>query len=293
MPYQPEHLPETLTVNIRSLDYRVYRWGNADARPVFLLHGFADTAMSFQFLADVMAPDWCLLAPDLQGFGDSSWNSRGYWFPDYLADLDALVEHFAPGSPLRLVGHSMGGNIINHYAGIFPHRVSHAISLDSFGMPDTRPEQVPAHLARWLQQWRARPVYSEYDDISSYVEIIQQLAPHLHAERARFLADYWCKPNSQGRVISKIDPNHKMVNPILYRREEARACWRQITAAPMLVLGRESYAWERYYNEGMRDDYYQCFDGLREEVIEQSGHMLHLDQPEQLGRLLDEFIKQE
>jgi len=40
------------------------------------------------------------------------WTQRvaeeGYWFPDYLGDLDALLDLLSPHAPVRLVGHSMG-----------------------------------------------------------------------------------------------------------------------------------------------------------------------------------------
>jgi hypothetical protein len=34
--------------------------------------------------------------PDWRGFGLSEWNNDVYWFPDYIADLDALLLHYSP-----------------------------------------------------------------------------------------------------------------------------------------------------------------------------------------------------
>jgi pimeloyl-ACP methyl ester carboxylesterase len=43
-----------------------------------------------------------------------------YVFADYLADLDALLDHYAPDQPVDLLGHSMGGNVVMQYAGARP-----------------------------------------------------------------------------------------------------------------------------------------------------------------------------
>ena len=53
-----------------------------------LLHGWMDVSASFQFLVDALSDDWHVLAPDWRGFGLSEWPQDGYWFADYVADLD-------------------------------------------------------------------------------------------------------------------------------------------------------------------------------------------------------------
>jgi pimeloyl-ACP methyl ester carboxylesterase len=292
MSYQVKRKAEILSVPVRGLNYRIYRWGRPELPPVFLLHGWADTGMSFQFLADAMPGDsWCLLAPDWRGFGDSDWNQQGYWFPDYLADLEILLDHFARDRPIRLVGHSMGGNVVLLYAGIRPERITHAVTLEQYGLPDSKPETAPDRYAQWLDQWRTPPANLEYDDITAMEQRLRLLAPHLDQARTAYLAPYWCKTSSGKRVISRIDPGHKRVNPVQYRRAEARACWRRITAAVMLVLGAESDLLRRYRTEGMDADFGACFRHLHEVIIPQSGHMLHLDQPELTAAALDQFLR--
>lgn len=290
MAYQVRQKAEQLTISVRGLNYRVYRWGEPEGQPVFLLHGWADTAMSYQFLADSMDKKWCLLGPDWRGFGDTQWDPQGYWFPDYLADLDVLIETFSPESPVRLVGHSMGGNIICLYAGIFPDRVSHVCSLDQFGLRDTEPDDAPGRYAKWIQQWRTPPVNGIHKDIDTFTERLKSLAPHISAERAEYLAPFWCRAVTGEGFTSKIDPGHKRINPVLYRRQEARACWRRIEAKTMLALGDESKLFQ-YYEQGMAEDFKACFDELDEIVVRECGHMMHLDQPEQLARILDDFLK--
>ena len=43
------------------------------------------------------------MAFDWRGFGRSEWPQEGYWFPDYLGDLDALLAELINAAPARLV----------------------------------------------------------------------------------------------------------------------------------------------------------------------------------------------
>lgn len=77
-------------------------WGDEDAPKLFMVHGWMDISASFQFIVDAMKRDWHVIAPDLRGFGQSEWAVGGYWFPDYLADLEAMLNHYSPDEPVRL-----------------------------------------------------------------------------------------------------------------------------------------------------------------------------------------------
>ncbi len=103
-----------------------------------------DGSASFQFLVDELQKDWNVIAPDWRGFGLSGWAREGYWFPDYYADLDALLALYAAEQPAQLVGHSMGGIIASAYAGIRPERVARVVSLEGFGLARTQPDAAPS-----------------------------------------------------------------------------------------------------------------------------------------------------
>ena len=99
---------EFLQIRGRRLHVRI--WGSEAAPLLVLLHGWCDVSASWQFVVDALERDWRIVAPDWRGFGLSEGNNDAYWFPDYIADLDALLLHYSPNDPVRLVGHSLGGN---------------------------------------------------------------------------------------------------------------------------------------------------------------------------------------
>ena len=98
-------------INIRGLQYHIRHWGEPDAPVLFMLHGWMDVSASFQFLVDSLQGEWHVIAPDWRGFGLSDHAAGNYWFPDYLADLDAILQHYSPEQSVNLVGHSLGANV--------------------------------------------------------------------------------------------------------------------------------------------------------------------------------------
>lgn len=283
---------KTKILDIRGLRYAVHCWGSPENTPVFLLHGWADTGRSFQFLADEMANDFYLIAPDWRGFGDSQWASDGYWFPDYLADLDAIVDYFELDSKLRLVGHSMGGNIACLYAGSRPELVTQLVSLDVYGLPATEAEMAPARYRLWMNQLKTDYSFSRYDDMEKLVEHISKLAPGISREKAAFIALSWSRdPQAGESLFLKADPAHKRVNPVLYRRDEARGCWMSIEAQTMFIYGKDSRMYESYINDGYRDEFAECISQFSDAFIDGAGHMLHMQTPAELASHLKAFLK--
>jgi pimeloyl-ACP methyl ester carboxylesterase len=279
-------------LNIRGLRYHVRTWGDAEHPKLVLLHGWMDVSASFQFLVDALRGDWHAVAPDWRGFGLSEWASGAYWFPDYIADLEALLGHFCANAPAHLVGHSMGANVAALYAGIRPHRVASLALLEGFGLPRTAAGSAPDRYAKWLDEVAAPPAFRSYGSLEEVEQRLLQNNPRLTADKARFLAPHWAKRIDGGDYVPNSDPAHKMVNPVLYRLEEAIACWQRIKAPTLWVWG--DGAWVRNWFKSGEDDLRErraAFANLREITIPDAGHMLHHDQPEALARALEPFVR--
>lgn len=286
--YRPRVAARQEDLRVRGLNYRVHVWGARDAPPVLALHGWADTGLSFQFLAEELAEQWRIIAPDWRGFGGSDWSAAGYWIPDYLADLERFVDEYCADGSARIVGHSLGGNIAWMYAGIRPDRVGWAASLDAFGLPDSDPCEAPVRYARWLDQWRESPAYAEYRNLDQVSARVVDQAPRLDAARAGFIADSWTQSRADGGLELRHDPGHKRINPVLYRRAEVEQCWRQIRARTLLITGRESPFREQYAGGGGARCR-ECIAGLEEAVVD-AGHMVHWEQPREVAALLHAFL---
>ena len=285
---------ESLFFELRGLRYHVRRWPGDARRRLVLLHGWMDVSASFQFLVDALAPDWDVYAPDWRGYGLSDWSGADcYWFPDYIADLDPLLDRIQPEAPVNLAGHSLGGNVAGLYAGIRPERVAKLVNLEGFGMAPTRPDQAPKRYARWLEELRVAPRLRAYASYAALADRMQQNNPRLTRPRAEFLARHWGKQTADGGVVLRSDPAHKLVNATLYRIEEARACWERVTAPVLWLDAAESEIPRRM---GLSADEHAArraaFKELRYQTIEGAGHMLHHDQPERVAVAIEQFLRQ-
>ena len=281
---------------VRGITYRVRTWGRPDHPALVMLHGWMDVSASFQFLVDALTGPRHVVAPDWRGFGGTqgSPGTDTYWFPDYLADLDALLDALSPGQPVDLLGHSMGGNVAMLYAGVRPERVRRLINLEGFGLPASRPSQAPKRYAAWLDELRQPQHLRDYASVEEVAERLRRNNPRLTPERAAWLAPHWARQDAAtGRWVIQGDPAHKRANPILYRAEEVLACWERISAPMLWVEGRETDVakyWGDRYPRGEFDARLAVVPQVERVVIDDAGHMLHHDQPEHLAAHIGRFL---
>lgn len=266
------------------------RWAGSGSRTVLMLHGWLDCGESFQFIVDGLPDEVAAVAPDWRGFGRSEWPQEGYWFPDYLADLDALVEHVSPDEPVTIVGHSMGGHVASLYAGLRPARVRSVVNLEGLGVPRTDPRQAPARLRNWLDQVKQAAAPNEYASLAALADAIRHRHPRIGAAQAAFLAGLWGAVDARGRVRHSSDPRHRQVNPILYRHEETEACWRRIEAPALLLLGALSPLARDAGADARVGAFLAHVPHARAESIADAGHMLHLEQPAAVARAIAAFL---
>ena len=290
MAYQPARAGRQETAVIRGLAHHVVRWGPDSDDPVLLLHGFADAAATFQFVADEMDAALPLLAVDWRGFGRSARSPGGYWFPDYYADLEQMIDAFCPRGRARIVGHSMGANVAMICAGVRPARVAGLVNLEGFGLPRTQASQAPERIATWLDGLRAPPAAGEYASLDELAARVAKRNPRLAPDRAAFIAACWSETLADGRVRLLTDPLHRNVNPYLYRREEMEACWRRIEAPVLLVIGAESDLLTRLGAEGGPDMFKPLIRELAIEIVAGAGHMLHHEEPRAVAQLVENFL---
>src|SRR5882757_7000493 len=83
-------------------------------------------------------------ALDLRGHGNSAWAPGAmYSVAEHVLDLSALLD-IIDEFPIRLVGHSLGGIVVLHYSGVYPDRVTKAVSIEGIGFPASHRVHGPA-----------------------------------------------------------------------------------------------------------------------------------------------------
>lgn len=276
---------------VRGIRIHVREWGRPGAPMLLMLHGWSDISATFQFVVDALKNDWHVVAPDWRGHGRSGRGHDAYWFMDYVGDLDALLNLYSPNGPVRIVGHSMGGNVAQLYAGVRPERVAELVVLEALGRPDRLASDAPERFAQWLDQLAARRAPRAYESVATFALRLHRANPRLTAERAGFLARELSEPVEGGGIRIAIEPAHRNIVPVMHRRAEAEACWRRITA-PVLWLLQEGNAWRE--SRGLDAEAFEhmksCFANLREIRVPDCGHNMQHDQPERVAAEIEKFL---
>jgi pimeloyl-ACP methyl ester carboxylesterase len=289
MSYEPGRVPWQEDVEVRGLRHRLTWWGERTSNPIVLLHGYLDCGATWQFLVDCLPSSWTLVAPDWRGFGDSERVPGGYWFPDYLADLEALLDTLVPQRRARVIGHSMGANVAKLYGGVRPQRMQWLVNLEGLGLARTRPEEAPGRYARWLDEVKDPFNEGRYESLEQLASILRMRNPRLTADRSEFIARAWSRPAPEGSEVRlRFDPQHRLVNPVLYRREEAQACWARFEIPMLLVMGELS-DYRRRLSPVDNEQLHALFRKLRLVTLPGTGHTMHHEDPESVARHIVEF----
>ncbi|HZE90193.1 MAG TPA: alpha/beta hydrolase [Rhizobacter sp.] len=301
--YRPVRASRSEFVTVRGLRHHLMHWGDAsmasaERPPLLMLHGWMDVGASFQFVVDALAHDRHVIAPDWRGFGlTDTPHTDTYWHPDYLGDLDGLLDALQTSHPaaarVDLLGHSMGANVAMLYAGLRPERLRRLVNLEGFGLPATQPSQAPDRFLTWLDELKQPAQLRGYDSVQAVAARLQKTNPLLRTDRAEWLAAHWSRRDASGVWQILGDPVHKRSHPALYQKDEAMACWQRIQAPVLWVEGDRSEIGKLWGTRYSKEEFHQRVSVVRhveKHVLSPAGHMLHHDQPEALALLLEKFL---
>ncbi len=107
-------------------------WGDPEAPPVVLLHGFTSDSRLWQPHIEAFTADYRVISPDLRGHGRSSApeNLESYTMVRYSEDLRELLDHI--GADLcALAGCGFGGMVAADFAVRWPERVAALVLSDT------------------------------------------------------------------------------------------------------------------------------------------------------------------
>ena len=307
--YQVKRASRGEFVAIRNLNYHVWTWGEPSPGlpPLVMVHGWMDVAASYQFVVDALSDAFMrgrhIIAPDWRGYGLTTGAPvDNYWFPDYMADLDFLIDHYAGERPVDLVGHSMGGNVAMCYAGARPQRIRRLVNLEGFSGPASRPDKAPARYAAWMDELkkfqRGEMALTRYDSAAGVARRLSRTNPRLARDqtgqdKANWLATHWARENDDGKWEIQGDAAHKIVNAQQTRVDELLELYKCLSMPVLAVEASDSALAAWWKGTFTLNDYHErlkLVPDCRIEVIQDAGHMLHHDQPEALARRLEAFL---
>jgi abhydrolase domain-containing protein 6 len=97
---------------------------------VVLLHGAGDQAGTWSRVAPRLAGSYSLIVPDLAGHGDSEPHAGPIDVPRILDGAEAVIQHFAAGKRVTIVGNSLGAWVAMLVAYRHPEWVERVVAVN-------------------------------------------------------------------------------------------------------------------------------------------------------------------
>jgi pimeloyl-ACP methyl ester carboxylesterase len=258
------------------LKLQFWDYGGEGKPSLVLVHGGLDHARNWDWVARDLCRDYHVYALDLRGHGNSAWAPGAmYSIAEYVLDLSALLDVIGE-YPIYLIGHSLGGVIVTHYAGIYPDRVRKLVNIEGLGFPAGHRvhDAYSERLRRWVEQTRAtekrdpRP----YPDLASAVARMKEANPRLTDEQARHLTLHGTNWNSDGSLTWKFDNYARMFPPYGHDLEDIRELVGRIACPVLLFWGEESPM-----PDPMRDGRLGWIRNAKLVKVPRAGHWVHHD----------------
>ncbi len=204
-----------------------HEWGEPGAPALVCLHGVTSHGRHFVKLADRLADRFHVVALDLRGHGESTWEP-----PWHLEQHVADVLEAAPGASCAWLGHSFGGRIAYEVAAAAPERVERLVLLD----PAIRiPADVGLAAAERAREDRSYVTFAEGID-RRYEESVLTTAPRELVEEE---LDVHLLPDDDGRFRYRYCQSAVVAAYGEMSREPPP--FEQVRVPTLLVLGETSY----------------------------------------------------
>src|SRR5688572_7161624 len=282
---------------VESLGLRLHvvEWGDVEAPPLLLTHGFYDHARSFDAFAPLLAERYRVLALDSRGHGDSDWPDAYTWLADVLDVVNVLRDL---GRPAHLIGHSRGGGLATDAALLYPQGVRRLVNMDGFGPP---PEgfqasgmrrfegTVPELFAAFLDWRRANVTRRSFRASPSLDELAERRRaqnPRLSAAWLRYFAAQGARA-VEGGFVWKVDPYAaRGFGP--WRSEWIAPAWRGLAMPMLAIWGDRPDTWG--LPEPWRGERLGYVPVLETAVIAGAGHFVHIEKPAETAERVLTFL---
>lgn len=290
-PYEPKHLSQSEYLTIRGKRYHVRRWGNPDAPLLFLMHGWMDFSATYQFIVDALEREWNIMAPDWSGYGGSEGREGAYYLTEYIADLDALIDHYSPGVPANIVAHSMGGSMSMFYAGVRPERVSHVVNMEGLGPMPSMLKTADVMMAEWLDLQREPKEGATYRSVADFAKRLVRGNQRLSLPRALFLAEQFTVPREDGRFDVLAESSVRSVLPLYLHNEQTLQIWSKVTAKLLFLRGDDSFFSQG--DEASEAEIQERINTIAQHQVinfQNAAHNMQHDVPELIAQAIEQFL---
>ncbi len=241
------HGPTSNSFTSQRLRLHYVDWGNPNAPPLILQHGGRDHCRSWDWVAQELARDWHVIAPDLRGHGDSAWAPDGNYETSAMVYDFAQLVHTLGHDEVSIIAHSLGGNVASRFTGLYPEKVRRLVNIEGLGpSPELRAKREAAGYAnrfrKWIEDRRAASgrIPRRYPTIEAAYARMKEENSFLTDAQARHLTVHGASRNEDGTWSWKFDPYLNIWSFEDVPEERTEELWSAITCPIMLLYGLDS-----------------------------------------------------
>jgi pimeloyl-ACP methyl ester carboxylesterase len=298
--------PARQTVSANGVKLNLYQLGQGgeSRAPVVMLHGMRDVGLSLLPIAEAIAQQHPVCLMDLRGHGESD-RPGGYAMVQLVYDLHVVLTEVI-GGPAILFGHSLGGHVVCRFAALYPELALGAIVVEGLGPPAGRTPDDPA-LALAMEAERIRATLSipekqrSLPDLAFAAERLLANNPRLPRDRAMELARQGTVVNADGELVWNFDPRAQSVF-VGADTDANERYWRNVKCPTCIIAGdlageywtRAMPAgsdWTGSFAPGELEARVGLFPDAELHRFEDSGHMVHFDEPDRLAETTLDFLR--
>ncbi|MBL4869723.1 MAG: alpha/beta hydrolase [Robiginitomaculum sp.] len=252
-----------------------YKIEGDNAKPsLVLLHGFTSSVESWDGLVAELEGNYQIIRLDLPGHGLTGPDPKHrYAHEDFVNAVHGLVKELNINNP-TLIGNSMGGNTAWRYAATYPNEIANLILIDASGFPLNGLSETPLPLSPALETYFLKPTKFavNYGLKNQYAKVAK-----IPDDRADKILEMMKSPGN-GDAFVRIfktftlpDPTHELS---------------KITAPTLLIWGEKDavipVSHAKLFGEAITNS--------EVEIIENSGHISHEENPVQTAAIINKFL---
>ncbi|MCB2205593.1 alpha/beta hydrolase [bacterium] len=280
-----EDIDYSFSMQSATVNGSVIAWHDSggEGEVLLLVHGLASNAGFWRYnVADLTAAGFRVIAVDLPGYGKSGKSfSTPYGMKYYAETLDALLKHLNVGKA-TVVGHSMGGQIAMTMVLDGSSHVKRLILLSPAGI-----ERFKDGEGRWMKG----AVTPEFVMATDEAAIRANLASNFSCWRDEL--EWMVEERVRMAKVPEFERFAYAVSRCVAAMID-EPVWKDLEklTVPILVVGGENdnlipnpYLHGGYTADVFRDGVARMPDA-RLEMVSHAGHMLQIDKPEVINRLI-------
>lgn len=296
---------ENHTVESQGLALNVLAFGHPAERSVLMVHGMRDTAHALtpavQALLNHASEPMQVFVMENRGHGASQWSDT-YSMTSMTLDVYNTLQALCPQGA-HVFGHSLGGHLVTRFAALFPEIVKSLMVVEGLGPPERAHEQderlsLQHERDMLLNRMNVPRSTRTLKDLAEVTQRIARNNPRLDPAEAARLAPHMARETELGLQWA-FDSRAGSVF-VGVSRDLSERYWRNVQAPVCLVSGMLSHEywgaelgdgqWSGKFAEGEMEARSRIFPNAEHHWFEQSGHMVHYDEAELLGKLYAAFI---